>query len=472
MTLVPNHRQPLSGNSLFLVGSLIFILLASSCSLFKPKEPLDPDFGQNKDPKETETEDPVNNPTVGVDTVSWTDAPDDTPHPSFTETEIPEVDLGLPKEKELKDQYEIAVLLPFFTNRFSDFGEKLPKDSRLALEFYEGLRLALDQLELEGVNFVVNALDTQADSVRVKQLLETPEVYNADLIIGPITPDNLTVVESFAKANRIPLVSPLNPRDNIASDNPFFIQVNPSIRNHFVELVKFINSTHGSLDNVLIISPTGSAGEQRVSYIEEGHQEVTEQAEIAPFENLPFKLEEGAELQLAGYLSSLDTTVVIIPSRDEGFVQYVLRELSLLRNQKRFVVYGMEQWQEFQRIDFNYFENLNVRITSSYHVDYKNESALAFKRLFFSDYGMVPVDYSSRGYDIMMYFGRSIHDFGIYFPAFLDEIDYPVIHTDLKFEAVYPDFEVSTETVLPIQFFENRHINILRFQDFGFQRIY
>ncbi|MEO1436975.1 MAG: hypothetical protein AAFV80_15655 [Bacteroidota bacterium] len=470
MTLVPNPPQRLSGNKLF-GFILICCLLLQACNTLKPR-PIDPDYGQNKDPQEEangQTGDPAT--SVGVDTVAWTDVPENTPHPGFLEPEEPVVEIGMPKERVLKERYEVAIMLPFFTNRYSGVGETVPTASKLALEFYEGVKLALDQLEMQGVNLTIHVKDTQADTLKVKSILQSPEVYNADLIIGPVTRDNLGIVAEFARNNGIPLVSPLNPVSISESENPFLIQVNPSKRTHFIELVKFINQAHANPENVLIISPAGNAGDQRVAYIEEGHQLQSEDANIEPYKQVSFKLEERAELLLEGHLSTLDTTVVIVPSRDEGFVQYVLRELSLLRKSKKFVVYGMEQWQNFERIDYNYFENLNIRVTSSRHLDFREESTLAFKRLFFSEYGMIPVDYSSRGYDVMLYFGKALKDNGVYFPAYLTETDYDVLHSDFNFVERYLPVETSTEEELAVKCFENSHVSILRFEGYEFVRI-
>ncbi|MEM6725761.1 MAG: hypothetical protein AAF598_17100, partial [Bacteroidota bacterium] len=399
MISVPNPPQRSNGNN-WIAFLLFACLLFQACNTLKPR-PIDPDYGQNQDPKEEQNEQDGSATSVGVDTVAWTDAPENTPHPAFLEPEEPVVEMGIPKEKVLKERYEIAILLPFFTNRFSGLNETVPDDSRLALEFYEGIKLALDQLEIQNIDLTIHVKDTQADTIRMQSILESPELYNADLIIGPITKDNLELVASFGLNNQIPVVSPLNPRSITTEENPYFIQVNPSVRTHFLELIRFIHKAHANPENVLIISPSGNAGDQRVAYLEEGHQLQLEDPDVEPYAQISFKLEKGAELLLDGHLSALDTTIVIIPSRDEGFVQYVLRELSLLRENKKFVIYGMEQWQEFERIDYNYFENLNIRVSSSHHLDFKNEATLAFKRLFFSEYGMIPVDYSSRGYDVM-----------------------------------------------------------------------
>ncbi|MEM6726536.1 MAG: hypothetical protein AAF598_21035, partial [Bacteroidota bacterium] len=91
MILVPNHQRPLNGNKFFVWVFVCCLLILQACNTLKPK-PIDPDYGQNKDPKE-ETDPKANNdPTVGVDTVAWTDMPENTPHPVFTEPEVPEID--------------------------------------------------------------------------------------------------------------------------------------------------------------------------------------------------------------------------------------------------------------------------------------------------------------------------------------------------------------------------------------------
>ena len=472
MTSVLNRRQQLSGSrlSFFLIVTLLF---SASCGLLKPKTPGDLDYGQDQtdnDLTDNET-DPTLQPEGKVDTVEWTSAEPLEPPPSWDKSEKPTVVMELPDKRVKRDRYKVVMMLPFFTNRFGGGISGIPDQSTLALEFYEGARLAFRQLEREGLNMDVNVIDTQADSFRVKDYLYFSALQEADLIIGPVTKDNSSIVATFGKSTGKTVVSPLNPRSDITVDNPFYVQVNPSTKTQYDELLKYIRNRFGFSKNVVVISPEGKAGDSRLQYIQEANKLAAEDPATPDLQAVKFRLEEGAMLDLKPVLVERDTNIVIVPSRDQGFVGFVLRELSLLRKSSPIVVFGMSQWENFERVDYSYFENLNVHIMSSAFVEQSNGELGDFKSSFQSEYGAIPGKNAYRGYDIALYFGRMLKENGVYFQKFLTGEKAQYSHTGFAFEPVFESGGVQSEGKARVQKYENKFVNILAFKGYKFQRV-
>jgi LysM repeat protein len=94
------------------------------------------------------------------------------------------------------------------------------------IHFYEGALLAIDSLKKQGVIINLRVFDTEQKESRVRQLIATDRLRDADLIIGPVYPNEQKEVAEYAMRNQIPMVSPLSATDEITRSNPWFFQVN------------------------------------------------------------------------------------------------------------------------------------------------------------------------------------------------------------------------------------------------------
>ncbi|MEM7101838.1 MAG: hypothetical protein AAF502_01830 [Bacteroidota bacterium] len=476
MISVRNHLLQLNGNRLIPLFLVLIVLLGASCNAFKPITPGKPDYGQNDNNPDSGSNQPdldptdVTQPPGKVDTVTWEVEDPLKPPPNIALKDPTTGVVSIPMEKVTKSSYNMVVMLPFFINRVTPMGDT-PEESQLALEFYEGVKLALDQLENEGVKLNINVLDTQADTNVVKILLSRSEVNNADIILGPITRDNNRIVARFARETGIVVVSPLNTRTDIVEQNPFYIQANPSSKTIFTQLLRYVNERHNGLQQVIVIAPEGRTGDLRVGYLEEANRLISRLPNPPELNTIRFKLEEGAVLDLTETLQTLDSNVVIIPSRDQGFVGFVMRELSLLREKHPTIVYGMSRWQEFERIDFNYFQNLSVHLPSSGFASPNNNMVVDFKRNYLNKVGILPTTYAYKGYDTCLYFGRMLRDYGVYFQGFFDEADALFMHSGFSFKPIYQNPGIPVEGEAVISQYENQLIDIIEFDDFKYRRV-
>ncbi|MEP2348303.1 MAG: amino acid ABC transporter substrate-binding protein, partial [Algoriphagus sp.] len=109
----------------------------------------------------------------------------------------------------VKDQVlDIAVILPFTNPSRSDLSS-IPS-SDFVLELYLGLEYGLDELKKSGVKVNMLTFDSKRDVNHLQKLLADPAISSADIIIGPIYPEETDLVSKFAETARIPFVHPLS----------------------------------------------------------------------------------------------------------------------------------------------------------------------------------------------------------------------------------------------------------------------
>lgn len=506
MILAPSHRPLLNGNKLFTL--VLLGLLVSSCALFQKAESeespeevgeeLDPLPGRKVYDPETGTLIVVEDTPVDVmDTIKWKDIPIDSipPIESGSEMAQNEQTSGNPSEliergdygTEYYTSYNVVLMLPFLSSRFNADAPQIYDNSYWALNYYGGVKMALDELDgQKDIKLNLTVMDSEASPKRISNLLNSrSELFNAHLIIGNYRSDNAELVAKFAQRNGITYVSPHTASAKVGQSNPNYVQVSPSLRTHCEAITRHAHATYGRRNLVLIArdKPMETA---RFNYFQEENFRLERStADSVMLQEYVVKDSESdfENINLSTYIVPGDTTVFIVPSwSNETFIYALLSQAKLAQTKgmgeedgmpqaykgTHLVFYGMPQWQRYDRLDLNLYEDLNVHISSDAYLDPYDADVKFFQRRFFERYGSTPGDEAYLGYDVMRYFGRMIHKYGTKFQYRLDQEPSSMLHTRFKFDQVVEAMGGRTEN-LPIERFENKYVNILKFEDYQFQ---
>lgn len=497
MISVPNHRQLLSGSK-FIVF-FCFLILGSGCELFKKAQDA-PSVREKKDDEIDPLQsplvyDPVRNewvrvsaetPTEKMDTIRWTMIPADKYPPI---TSIPTTSTGIPEgnpnvgivERDnfgsiKKSNYNVVLMLPFLANNFDANSKQFSNISEWTLNYYGGTKMALKKLENEGMNLKINVMDTKGTEDQVNQLLQnSTALKNADLIIGPYRRDNIRMVAEYAKRNEVTMVSPYSASANLTDDNPFYLQVSPSLEAHCRAII-FNARKKFRPEQIVILYQDSPAKRQTVQYFQEANKLYSESTQVAPLDEYALPADEfpSAEaLDLSPYLGDQDSLAFIIPawsSADQNFAYLMLSQIDLERDPFQYLeVYGLPQWQQYDRIDLDYFEKLNLHISSNVFLDNQSNDVLQFKRDFYDQFGLIAPFESFLGHDVMLFCGRMLKKYGNKFQYHLEKENPQYLHTRFEFERVVDPTTTGAED-LPIEQWENKFVNILKFENYRFKK--
>jgi ABC-type branched-subunit amino acid transport system substrate-binding protein len=480
MISVRNLRLRLSGNraSLLLFLTLLFF---SSCDLFR-KVPKDP--GQNTDQEELDVIEGrrVYNSETGkweyetvitepMDTVEWTITPEEE-RPPISSEETDRVREELEESEERKFDFKLAFLLPFLTNRFDPLADEIDPRSELFLHFYEGAKLALDTLNDLDIKMEVYAFDTKASPREVVSLLQRPEMEEMDVLIGPYRSNNIELAARFAQVNEKVIISPFSPEENLTANNPHFIQITPSLRSHSRAIMNHVHQNHPQKKIVLVVRDKPEEV-QRLPMFQEANILAAGSSMVDSLQEfvVPEDEEDFREKELTGFITEGDTTIFVLPSwSNESFIYSFLRRLNIDRLDNPVVVYGMPQWRKFNLISYDYYEELNVHISASRFIDRKDEQVKQFQRRFYEKYGAIPLEEAFLGYDVALFIGKMLDRYGLRFTETLDQEVGEYLHNNFHFERVAPsdpDVEIDPDR---FEYYENRHVNMLRFKGYQFQK--
>lgn len=400
-----------------------------------------------------------NNP---MDTIRWTPAPNTAPPIG----DAPSNSTGLPYNGQ---NYRIAILLPFLTDQVGADGRTVPEKSRLALQFYAGANLALQKLSSEeGLNLTVDVFDTRINDYDFQRLFNDPRMNKAQVIIGPIRSSHVGLLAERIKQTRQILISPESPNMDLTARNPDFIQTNPSLRAHCAAIASFILQRNRP-ENVVLVSKQKEA--DRLPFFQNANA-----AGAKPFVELivPDETTSFDRIDLRPYLKSGRTNVFVLPTwTSQSYVMAFLQKLRTSKGSAKVEVYGMPQWESFNNIEPEYFSELNVHISSAYFVDRNSEEAKAFRRAFYDAYGTIPDQDAFNGYDVALFTGRMLKQYGLSFPKQLASAEpFVGMHSQFRFAKVYtsstPGAGNTGDLLNQYDYLENFYVRVLKYQNYQF----
>ena len=91
---------------------------------------------------------------------------------------------------------------------------------------------------------------------------------------------------------------------------------------------------------------------------------------------------------LLSAISSNKNNVIIVPSNNKTFVTDLITKIHPIRNKYSIKLFGMQSWNDFENIDIDYFNSLELYYPTSQFIDFETERAKGFEVI----HGKLPFD--------------------------------------------------------------------------------
>ena len=412
MILVPNRLRLLSGNNFVILLSMLVLLSACSKKIIPPKS---------------------------VE-ITW-------PVEKKEQKEI------VPVKK--ITNHSIALLLPFELNSINlkTAGRKDIAKANLAIDFYQGFKLALDSLIINGHTFNLQVFDTQNQETRVVNLAMASSVKSNNLIVGPVFPDAIKTFADFSELGQTLQISPLAASMPAEFNNPGLVTVNNTIDQHGQKIAEFIHLNYKpELVNVVLINTQKTEDAKFSSFFK---------SSLAKISGGKFRIiERPTAIAIESYLDPTKINLVIIASTDRLFLLPTIDKLYKLVNQKyKIELFGHPNWIKANYLSQEKMQALKSRISTSYFVNYKAQNVKNFIARYRDEYSIEPSEYSFKGFDIGYYFGGLLEKYGKDYADHLEDNDYQGLNTVFKF---YKDPKLG---------YINTELLLLRYTNFELQPV-
>lgn len=380
MISVQNHQPRLNGNRQLFIWALGLLLFLGACSP-KTRVLKSPDHGAgdvgSTVPKEEKTE--------AVD----------------KETKVEEA------RKAEAAKNSVALLLPFQLDKVSP--HKLSKEdisrSAIALDFYQGFQLGLDELAEKGRSFSLHVIDSRDNPARNQAVAKSEEISNAALIVGPVFPKEITTFGMHLSNKNVLQVNPLAASKAREFSLPNLISLTPSIDIHTKAMAERVARDYRTGDVVIIYNTSDNDSRQFLSGFLSELKKANSSVQVRSVSSIS---------QLNEEISLTGTNLVVAGTTDRFQLRSFVSNLETKSSEEYYMfrVYGHPLWD---RIDFSIYERFDEFspvITTESHLITSGRRAKEFSGNYYSLYGVNPSDYSYKGYDAARYFGNLLAKYG------------------------------------------------------------
>ncbi len=310
---------------------------------------------------------------------------------------VPKVDL-LDSLSPLDRALKIGLLLPFKAQTLElDSLEKtkslLKKRNltRLAFDFYAGVRMALEVLAEKEVATELQVFDTQNKRAKLNQLVQTSELTAQDLLVGPLIPRNFDFISAQGRLRKIPKVAPLSYKKVQMRANVY--QSIPPKQILRERMLSHLDNVLTEEENVVVVADSLNRDIEKILM------------ERYPYA-IRFRPEQGgyldSELMDSLLLDSIPNKI-ILESENFSLISSISSQLSGKITPSRpiqlFTTFRGTAYENPNSPNAT-FGSLGFTFTSGYHPKVFDEGEMPDR--FLNRFGMYPSKEAKRGYDLML----------------------------------------------------------------------
>lgn len=299
----------------------------------------------------------------------------------------------------------VGVMLPFLDH--SSEGTRM-------VEYYRGVRAALDTLSKEGIKTEVNLWNINKDSVLTKVLAHNPSIAKQNIILGPLYTSQVHTLAEFCRKNNVALVMPFSIDADDATTNPNVFQIYQSDSQLAGRSIgAFIERFAKTHRPIFVNTNTPQDGKYAFTKaLRETLQSRGIKEELTDI-NTPLR-------EFAKHFSQTQPNVIILNSAAYKPLERLFEKLDSLKKIDPSLIistYGYNEWFIYQpNLEKDYFK-YNVHIPTTYYFSRTSDRVEDFERDYKNRYGQgMNPDCLPRmallGYDHTMYFVRGISKYG------------------------------------------------------------
>jgi LysM repeat protein len=317
----------------------------------------------------------------------------------------------------------IALLLPFKTksidtNSLNLARKQLSHDGyiNVSTDFYSGAIVAIDSVKQLGISVNLDVFDTNANAMDLKAVLNQNNFSKFDVILGPITYENIDLTAEYFLSDSIPVVSPF-----VKSKSSYLnlLQTIPDtewLRNKMVSYVKTDTIPHQTL---IIYDSKSKATANYLKTAFPSAALLKSKFDKKGVEQFYLRTEDVQNVLLPG------KTIVFLESDNESFISNVTSMLNSMNGitrksrgrrkiERQIILMTTFYNKSFEGLNVSNYDlsNLHFHYPS---VNYNMELSESFKQKYLIQFGTFPNKYAIRGFDLTMDILLRLRNFGTLF---------------------------------------------------------
>ena len=405
-----------------------------------------------------------------------------------------------------KNGYTAAIFLPFLFDDLENTNQVM--HNSLVMDMYQGMMLASDLLDESNIVLNLIPYDTRRNTVQTQSILNTTGLSEVDLIIGPLLPEPIELVNSFSREYEINVINPISSNSRTIADNPFAFQMKPSYKTMARKTAEFVASTATKKESMIyyedkpaekilaaefqkaikeygfdvtnfqmINSKSAQAVLARFADHEEKILKITDDEALALLEegrlirsqeqfdargNLIVN-EDGTphlryyELNFTFDTDSLDHIFAV--TRSNLLANNFVGAVESIPDTVRLI--GLGKWIDFSMLDYHQLERLGVNLINAEYFDRASDFYKEVQSRYIQKHGSELTIYSMLGFESVWWAGQMMSRYGKYFQnGFYKEQNFPTLLYGHEYKEGLNDNQI-----VPIVQFTNGILQPINLQD-------
>lgn len=364
---------------------------------------------------------------------------------------------GMSQDSSQPLRYQVAVFTPLYLDSAFDatssyrYGKTFPKYFNAGLEFYEGLELAIDSLDKEGIPLDVFVYDTKSAGSSITEVIKSGKLDSIDIVIGHVNANEAKMLANAVSNRNIPFINSTYPNDAGVSNNPDYIILNSTLFTHCAAMYRFIQKNY-PLAPVVLFRKKGAQEDRLKNYFEE----ITKTTASVPLKIKYVTLENDfTPDDIMDHLNKDGKTVCIAGSLDVNFGMQLTEQLSLIYEENPSVVFGMPTWWDVTNFTKPEYKSVEVFYTTPFYLSPDDPLAARIHQDFKLKFYSRPTDMVFRGYETLYHFAHLLKLNGKNIGSSLSDKRFKVF---TEFD-IQPVINPKTNT---LDYFENKKIYFIR----------
>ena len=285
----------------------------------------------------------------------------------------------------LKDKVlDVVVILPFTSNSTQAISSL--ETNNFLLELYPGITLEVASLKAKGVAIKLHTFDSKRDLNYLNALVKDPTVLAADVIVGPIYPEESELISEFAELQKIPFVHPLSNLGDRFEESQFSYLFRPSLNSLANGVVEALKTQ--AWGKKVAIGYSGSSRDEQLGLLLQSQLE-KEGFTLVNVQKVDPKT-ANTFLQGLGVRRGNQPAVdqVILLSDDPTLAQPVFSLMESISTKVPLLV--MDSWLGFNFSNYEMLEFANFYFISNNTPKYQSEEMDTFRDLFYEKHLQFP----------------------------------------------------------------------------------
>lgn len=299
------------------------------------------------------------------------------------------------------DVLDIVVILPFTSTNSSSVSGLGYTD--FMFELFQGIALGVEQMKKEGQKVNLTTFDSKRDINHLTNLLKDKTVAEADVIIGPIYPEETDVVSVFAEKAQIPFIHPLSNLGQRFEQFKYSYLFRPSVNSLSAGIISNLKSQNWG--KRVAVGYSGSSRDEALGLLL--------QTELQKAGFTVSKIQKLDSRNASTFLQGLGVSrgnnpsvdQVILLSDDPAIAQSVFSLMESISTSVPLLV--MDSWLGFNFANYEMLEFPNFYFIANNTPKFDTEAMSEFRDQFYRQYYTYPGMNSILGLELVYWLGSN-----------------------------------------------------------------